>query len=229
LIFKDLFRDTAEVSEFMSSRLLLIRHGESETRYKGRYIGKTDAGLSENGEKQGKALAAPLAAFGDASFFCSPLGRARRTAELAAGLGVVIKSDKNLREIDFGLWEGLSFAEISAAYPAEVVKWAALGKDFTFPEGESTENFRKRVEKATVRMINDPAETAVVFTHGGVIRFLICHFLGLPDRNHLSFGIAPASITEIALYEAGDRPNGHDGVLLRLNDRHHLGEELLYG
>ncbi len=213
----------------MSERLLMIRHGESEDRYKGRYIGKTDAALSAVGQKQAAALAAPLSRFGGASFFSSPLGRARQTAELATGGNRRLESDANLREIDFGLWEGMSFEEIAAAYPAQVVKWAARGEDFTFPEGESTEDFRKRIETAADRIVSDPAGTTVVFTHGGVIRFLICHFLGLPERFHLSFDIKPASLSEILIFAGKAKPDDHKGVLTRLNDRHHLEEGLLDG
>jgi len=204
----------------MSHRLLMIRHGESDTRYKGRYIGKTDANLSAKGQKQAAALAVPLCAFRDVAFFSSPLRRARQTAELALGLDKLLENDENLREIDFGLWEGMSFAEIAAAWPAAVATWAAQGEDFTFPEGESTASFRKRIETAANLIVSNPAETTVVFTHGGVIRFLICHFLGLPDRYHLAFEISPASLSEIMIQDG-------KGVLTRLNDQHHLKGTLL--
>ncbi|MEK7826204.1 MAG: histidine phosphatase family protein, partial [Thermodesulfobacteriota bacterium] len=65
------------------------------------------------------------------------------------------------------------------------------------------------------RIAADPAGAAVVVTHGGVIRFLICHFLGLPDRAHLLFDVQPASISEI-------RIDGGKGVLTLLNERRHL-------
>jgi broad specificity phosphatase PhoE len=199
----------------MSERLLLIRHGESEIRYKGRYIGKTDATLSEDGEKQAAALAAPLADFKDIVYLSSPLCRARRTAELAITQNITIEYDEDIREIDFGLWEGLTFAEIASGWPADVAKWAGMGEDFTFPGGERTSAFRRRVARAAERIIACPAETTAVFSHGGVIRFLICHFLGLPQNAYLSFETGQASLSEISIFEGR-------GVLIRLNDRHHL-------
>ena len=123
--------------------------------------------------------------------------------------------DDNLREIDFGRWEEMSFAEIAAANPAAVDRWAALDEDFTFPDGEGIRAFRERIQAAAEQIIADPAGTVVLFAHGGVIRFLICHFLGLPDRHHLLFDIRPASISEI-------RIEGGKGILTLLNDRHHL-------
>lgn len=199
----------------MAERLLMIRHGESETRYRGRYIGKTDASLSDEGRRQAVALAAPLSFLQDVSFFTSPLKRARQTAELALGMNTSIENDEDMKEIDFGLWEGMNFAEISAAWPEEVAQWAAMEEDFIFPEGEATLHFRSRIEKIADKIVHHSAGTAAIFAHGGVIRFLICHFLGLPGRCHLSFDISPASISEIAIYDGR-------GVLTRLNDRHHL-------
>jgi len=109
----------------------------------------------------------------------------------------------------------MSFAEIAAANPAAVDRWAALDDDFTFPDGEGIRAFRERIGAAAERIAAEPAGTVVLFAHGGVIRFLICHFLGLPDRHHLLFDIRPASLSEI-------RIDGGKGVLTLLNDRHHL-------
>jgi alpha-ribazole phosphatase len=200
----------------MANQLILIRHGDLGDRYRGRYIGRTDAPLSAEGKRQAAALAGPLARLPDgASLIVSPLRRTRETAELALRPGANFAVDSDLREIDFGRWEGMGFAEILAADPAAVDRWASLEEDFAFPDGESIGNFRKRIGAAAGRIAADPARTAVVVTHGGVIRFLICHFLGLPDRSHLLFDVQPASISEI-------RIDGGKGVLSRLNDRHHL-------
>jgi len=200
----------------MAERLILIRHGDLGARRRGRYIGRTDAPLSQEGRRQAAALAGPLVRRPDvASVLVSPLRRTRETAELALGRGANFVVDPDLREIDFGRWEGMGFAKILAADPAAVDRWAALADNFAFPEGESIGNFRKRIGAAARRIAAGPARTAVVVTHGGVIRFLICHFLGLPDRAHLLFDVQPASISEI-------RIDGGKGVLTLLNDRRHL-------
>ena len=200
----------------MAERLILIRHGDLGDRCRGRYIGRTDAPLSHEGRRQAAALAGPLIRLlNGASLLVSPLRRTRETAECALGRSANLAVDSDLREIDFGRWEGMGFAEILAADSTAVDRWAALAEDFAFPDGESTGNFRKRIGAAAGRIAADPAGTAVVFTHGGVIRFLICHFLGLPDRAHLLFDVQPASISEI-------RINGGKGVLALLNERRHL-------
>lgn len=200
----------------MTTKLILIRHGDLGDRCRGRYIGRTDAPLSAEGRRQAAALAGPLAGLTGTLFLASPLCRTRETAEIALGTDRSFAIDVNLREIDFGRWEGMSFAEIAVADPAVVDRWAKMDPDFVFPDGEGIANFRERIRVAAERVISDTYETVVLFAHGGVIRFLICHFLGLPDRHHLLFGVRPASISEI-------RIDSGKGVLVRLNDRHHLG------
>ena len=199
----------------MANQLILIRHGDLGDRYRGRYVGRTDAPLSAEGKRQAATLTGPVARLNGAHFLASPLRRTRETAEIALGTDRRFEIDENLREIDFGRWEGMSFAEIAAADPAAVDRWAALDDAFAFPEGEGIKAFQERIRAAAERIAADPAGTVVVFVHGGVIRFLICHFLGLPDRHHLLFDIRPASLSEIQI-------EGGKGVLTLLNDRHHL-------
>jgi alpha-ribazole phosphatase len=199
----------------MVSRLILIRHGDPGDRWRGRYIGRTDVPLSAEGRRQAEALAGPAGRLKGAHFLASPLRRARETAEIALGDRGCFEIDNDLREIDFGRWEQMSFTEIAAAEPAQVERWAALDEAFVFPEGEGIRAFGERIQAAAKRFAAAPGRTVVLFAHGGVIRFLICHFLGLAERDHLLFDIGPASISEIRIEE-------EKGVLTRLNDRHHL-------
>jgi alpha-ribazole phosphatase len=199
----------------MAHRLLMIRHGEYEERYQGSFIGKTDVALSSKGEKQAALLASPVSAFKEASFLCSPMRRTRKTAQLALGAERPIEFDENLREIDFGLWEKMPFEEIAKGYASLVDQWAAFRDDFAFPEGESLAAFQKRIAVVANRIIHDASDTVVVFTHGGVIRFLICRLLGIKGKYSLCFDVGTASISEIRLYDG-------KGVLTLLNDRHHL-------
>lgn len=200
----------------MTKRLILVRHGDLGEGYRGRYVGRTDLPLAAEGRRQAAALAGELGRVGEARVLCSPLLRARETARIALGEEAAFTIDDDLREIDFGRWETMSFSEITAAEPAAVGNWAALADDFTFPGGESIGAFRGRIAAAAGRIAADPARTVVAVTHGGVIRLLICHFLGLEYRRYLLFDVRPGSVSEIGL--EGDR-----GVLTRLNDRCHLG------
>jgi alpha-ribazole phosphatase len=199
----------------MARRLILIRHGDLGEGCRGRYIGGTDAPLSHEGRRQAAALAKELGQLGGARIFCSPLLRTRETAGIALGADGAFAIDDDLREISFGRWESMHFAQIAAADPAAVEEWATLDEDFVFPGGEGIGAFRKRIGAAAGRIVTDPAETVVAVTHGGVIRLIICLLLGLDYRHYLLFDVRPGSISEITV-------EGGKGVLTRLNDRHHL-------
>jgi broad specificity phosphatase PhoE len=194
----------------MAKRMILIRHGDLGDACRGRYIGRTDAPLSEMGKRQAAALAGELGRLSGAHLLCSPLLRARQTAEIALGTADACDIDPDLREIDFGRWEGMGFSEIAASDPEAVGHWAALDEDFAFPGGEGIGDFGKRIGAVAGRIAADPAGTVVAFTHGGVIRYLICRFLGLEVRHFLLFDIRPGSLTEI-------RVEGGKGILVRLN------------
>ncbi len=199
----------------MTKRVILIRHGDLGEACRGLYIGRTDVPLSEGGKRQAAALAGELRRLHGAHLICSPLLRARETAEIALGAADACDIDPDLREIDFGRWEGMGFARIAATDPAAVDRWAALDEDFTFPGGEGFGAFSQRIGAAAGRIAADPAGTVVAFTHGGVIRYLICRFLGLEGRHYLLFDVRPGSLSEVSL-------EGERGVLTRLNDRCHL-------
>ena len=201
-------------ASIMTKRVILIRHGELGEGCRGRYIGRTEMPLSKGGRRQAESLAGELRRLSGAHILCSPLLRTRETAEIALGAKGACDIDTDLREIDFGLWEGMSFTDIAAADPAAVDRWAALDEDFAFPGGESIGDFSKRIGSAAGRIAADPAGTVVAFTHGGVIRFLICRFLGLEDRHYLLFDVRPGSFSEISI-ERGK------GVLTCLNAGRH--------
>jgi broad specificity phosphatase PhoE len=146
----------------------------------------------------------------------SPFRRALNTAgPVVEKTGLSIEVNEDLREIDFGQWEGLSFQEIEKKDPDMVAEWARGEMDFRFPGGESLSTFEERVRRAGEQLATLPEERIFVVTHGGVIRFLLCHFLKLPPRSHFMFEIDRGSITRIHLHE------GH-AVLSGLNDCCHL-------
>jgi broad specificity phosphatase PhoE len=199
------------------TQVFLIRHGDTGESLQGRFIGREDAPLSPLGRRQAAALTRRPDLARCRQAVRSPMRRVRETFEIAE-LDLVCRQDEDLREIDFGLWEALSFAEIARDYPDDVEGWARLDPDFRFPQGESLAHFRERIEKAAERIARTAAtgtDPLAVFAHGGVIRALICHWLGLPARHYLLFDIDPASVSAVRLF-------GERGVLAGLNDRSHL-------
>lgn len=201
------------------AQVCLVRHGDTGETLKGRFVGRRDVPLGALGRRQAAALSRCPELRLCREAFCSPMLRVRETLG-QSGLDLPSRQDADLREIDFGSWEGLSFTEIARDYPGEVDRWARLEQDFRFPEGEAYADFLQRIQQVAERIARTAAaQTApvAVFAHGGVIRALICHWLGLPARHYLLFEIEPASVSTVRLF--GDR-----GVLTRLNDCHHLRE-----
>ena len=197
----------------MTKRLILVRHAEVELRYAGRFVGSSDVPLSDLGLRQAAALARSLRKNRVDQLFASPLRRAVQTAEF---LQQDIQIDPDLREIDFGRWEGRSFQEISASGQQEQIdRWSSFDPTFSFPEGESLGAFVDRIARAADRLANGPDETVVAITHGGVIRAMICRLLGLSPEKFVLFNAKRASITTVDLFDGR-------GVLAGLGDVCHL-------
>jgi alpha-ribazole phosphatase len=201
----------------MAAKVILIRHGDTGRQYRDRFIGATDVPLSPEGRLQSALLAQSLRRAAVVKCLASPALRTRETVRAALdGSALSPEFEPDIREVDFGDWEGKTFEEIRASDPEAVDRWAAYRPDFAFPRGEAIAAFVERVVKTGSRIAADPAETVAVVTHAGVIRALICHYLALDSRNYLNFEVKPASLTTIAVY------NGR-GVLTGLNDICHLG------
>ena len=192
----------------MPKRIYLIRHGETEGTAEGRMLGSTDQPLSDRGSSQVRRLAELLGPSlrGPRATWCvaSPLRRAQQTAQGVAGpLGLAISTDPDLREMDFGAWEGLTTDEVEVLFPGEQEQWLSPTGDSAFPDGESLAGFEERVMKAQKRIFDRPEEQVVVFAHGGVVRQLVCGILGLGRDGYWLFAVQPASVTRIDLYDGG--------------------------
>ncbi len=183
-------------------RVLLVRHGEAEGTAPKVLLGRSDPSLSETGRKQVASLRPLLPLNAAVVCLSSSLTRARQTAEIViGGRSFPLEIDPDLREIDFGEWEGLNFDEIKRSYPEHADLWFRFSEDFAFPGGESLLEFGARIERLGKRLAAIDTETVVVFTHGGVIRALICHFLGLGLRDYLLFDVGLATVTTIHLWD----------------------------
>jgi len=190
----------------------LVRHGLVDITYHGKFTGSTDIRLCEKGRKQAFSLTKKIHVIKPDLCFSSPLHRVKETAQRAmASCGTEIQYDNDLREIDFGQWEGKTFDEIERLYPQEVTKWSQFPPEFSFPDGESFKAFLDRIKRFASRVERAAGNSMLVFTHGGVIRSLICYWLDLAPRNYIVFDIRPASITMIELY-------GNKGLLAGLDN-----------
>ena len=136
--------------------LLLVRHGETDWNAVGRLQGHTDRPLSDYGRRQARQLADELANEGLEAIYASDLARARETAEIAGErLGLPVVLDADLREKDWGTWEGLT----------------AVERDRVEFVGESTEAHQDRMLRALRRIAErHPGGRVLVVTHGGSMR-----------------------------------------------------------
>ncbi len=171
------------------TELWLVRHGQTDWNQEYRLQGQKDIPLNENGLSQAHSLAVELAGQLFDAAFTSDLLRARNTAEiLIKNRAIPLRVDARLRERDFGLWEGIHYDAIAAAYPAE---YAARQQDpigYRIPAGESLNDVASRVCGAVVDIYRlHPQGRVLVVSHGQALAVLKCLALGDPlelYRNH---------------------------------------------
>jgi broad specificity phosphatase PhoE len=203
--------------------LYCVRHGESTYNAEGRIQGQSDVPLSELGLRQGRAVAAALHKLPIDAIYSSPLRRALKTAEMASEmLGLEIRTDDRLKELDAGVFQDRLRSELGDLYPDELSRWTSGEPDFVIPGGESRNDLKRRgMEVLRAIGARDHRHVAVV-SHG---RLLITALKGLLE---MPLEAAPqslqnGSITRIEL-------NGDGPVrLLAIDEVDHLGKVGLAG
>ncbi|PFW99158.1 Phosphoserine phosphatase 1 [Nocardia farcinica] len=200
------------------TRLLLLRHGQTELSVQRRYSGRGNPPLTELGREQAARAAKMLAAKGGiAAVITSPLGRARQTAEAAAAaLGIDVQTDDGLIETDFGEWEGLTFREAAERDPELHAAW--LGDpSVPAPGGESFDQVRARVEAARRDLVAlYPGRNLVVVSHVTPIKTLLQLALGVGPSLLYRLHLDLASLSIAEFY-----PDGGSSVRL-VNDTSYL-------
>jgi broad specificity phosphatase PhoE len=150
----------------------------------GRFCGHYDPELNERGRQQLAGLVNRLSQHPVRRVYTSDLRRARQTAEAIAnhfGAGLHVRPE--LREIDFGLWEGLSWNEIEVRDAMAAKNWAENYPNSTAPAGESFEQFQQRVRREIAFLLGEVKEAAVaVVTHAGFTRAVLTSLCGVSER-----------------------------------------------
>jgi len=183
-----------------AKELYFLRHGD--TGMQGRYIGSTDAPLTQEGKEQVRKAGRVLLEKGVTKILCSPLLRCRQSL-MELNLPAICQFNELLREIDFGRWEGKNFAEIVRTDQDLVDFWAAEPHRFSFPGGESLDSFASRIALLKAELESMTEDIILVVAHGGVIRHLLCLLLGLPAEKYLIFDVEPGCFCSIRLYAEG--------------------------
>jgi len=166
--------------------LYLIRHGETEGGEVPRYKGSIDVPLSAHGIDQMRRVSQRIAADTTLrALYSSDLARAVKSAE-TIGEPHSLRPEviPGLRERSFGIWEGMSFDEIREKHPLEFEAWAGNPLEFSPMGGETTLEVSARCMEALNSLLNDHrGEPIAVVSHGGIIRIILCHMLGMPLEN----------------------------------------------
>jgi probable phosphoglycerate mutase len=203
--------------------LLLVRHAATAHTAQRRFSGSTGADpvLSEAGERQAARLGARLGARrGVSAVVTSPAARARRTAEVvAAACRLPVHVDGDLREIDFGAWEGRTGDEVAGRWPDELAAWRA-GTDVAVPGGETVGAVAARVAAArAAALMAYPGGTVVLVSHLYPVRLSVLDVLGAPYAAVQRMTLAPTAVTEVRVGPAGA------GTLIGYNDTAHLDRD----
>jgi broad specificity phosphatase PhoE len=156
-----------------SPRVFLARHGQTAYNHEGRFQGQLPVPLDATGREQAGELAELAAGHGFEALWCSPLLRARETADIvAATIGLQPREDERLMETDAGDWTDRTFADVQAQAPDAFAAFVSGEPDFAFPGGESFAQQGIRVA-AALAGIEEGALPALVVCHGGVIRIAL--------------------------------------------------------
>ncbi|MFE2596948.1 histidine phosphatase family protein [Streptomyces sp. NPDC059396] len=166
--------------------LFLARHGETVWHDENRYAGVSDIALTPRGVQQSEVLGSWAAGAGLDAIVTSPLTRARRTAEpavRATGLAPVVEPD--LAELDFGIAEGRTLAELEASYPQEVADFRRDPAAHPLPGGEDPKSAADRGAAALLRLAEThPGGRVLAVAHNSLFRLVLCRLLGVPESEY---------------------------------------------
>jgi broad specificity phosphatase PhoE len=201
-------------------RLLLARHGETDWNREGKYHGHTDIDLNSIGLEQAERLAQRLRSERVDAVYSSDLKRALHTAQhIAADMNTKVVSTKELREINLGYYEGKRFRGAEDEGRPLESAWEAGNIDFPIPGGETLYQLQARVAVFVSTLKERHGDgTVILVSHGGVLRVMICHLVGLELKYWWNLRLEGASLSEVDVY-----PNRN--VLRLLNDRCHLADQ----
>jgi len=188
--------------------LIAVRHGETDWNRVRRLQGHTDTALNQTGIEQAARLAAALAGEAIAAIYSSDLGRALATAEpVATALGLTVRQDPLLRERNYGVFEGQTFAEILQQHPEDAERLRLRDARHRMPGGESQTEFFERLTGAVraialeqeidARRGGEGKRSILIVTHGGALDMLYRAAFDLPLNAERACPIPNALINRI--------------------------------
>lgn len=203
----------------MTLHLYLVRHGQTGGNAEGRSQGRRDVPLNALGERQAAAVGARFASAPVVAIYASPLARSLATAEaIAAPHALPVQTDERLVELDHGILDGLSSAELRRDYAEVLAQWRGdAAGDLVMPGGESMRQAQERFVAATEAIAErHPDGEVVVVSHNLATRAFLCAAMDVPLATFHRFRHELAAFAEVERLDDGG------WQVLRLNERCHL-------
>jgi phosphoserine phosphatase len=188
-------------------QIVLLRHGATDWNLLGRCQGSSDLDLNAFGVGQARQTAILLSREPIHACYSSHLKRARQTAALVSEPhGLPVGIEENVRELDHGTLEGLTFTEIKQKYPEFIARWRTEPAEIQVPGGERLSDVARRAWDGLTRIVdrNERHATVAVVSHNIPILSIICRITGVHLNQYRSFHLDPASITRLT-YDGGDK------------------------
>lgn len=154
-----------------TTRIIAMRHGETAWNVDTRLQGQLDVPLNDQGREQARRAALALRHDPPDVIYSSDLSRAHATALAAAqALGLPVRAERGLRERDFGIWQGHTYAEVAERWPEQSERWRRREPAFGPEQGETLQGFFDRVVACATRLAAaHPGQTLLLVAHGGVL------------------------------------------------------------
>ena len=189
----------------MTTKLCIVRHGETAWNAEHRVQGQLDVPLNAIGQAQALAASKVLSKEKFDAIYSSDLSRARQTAQQTpTNLSMNIIEEKDLRERHYGIFEKLTYAEVKVRFPEDYARFEARDPEYAFRTGEALKDFSARSIAVISKMANKhESESILVFTHGGVLDMLYRYITGLSLSAERKFGIPNAGLNRIEVSPAG--------------------------
>lgn len=199
------------------TKIYLIRHGQSEWNVLNKIQGQVNTELTELGKKQGQAIANRLMNSNIDFIYSSDLNRALDTAKIIAEkINKPLVINESLREINFGVWEGLTGIELRKDYKEEQKTWRKSPEKLILPGAESLEVLSERVMKWMNSILKENCgKDIAIVSHSATLKIMLLGLLDMPLTHYKNFTFSNVGLSIVEL-------RNYNNVLINLNDISHL-------
>ncbi|WP_456395278.1 histidine phosphatase family protein [Desulfurobacterium sp.] len=207
-------------------KIILVRHGKTVWNAEGRYQGKMDIPLNEEGKEQARKAGEALKEFPVKAVFASPLKRCYDTAvEIAKHHNLTVQTEEGFKEIDHGEWEGLLASDVEKKYPELLKLWREKPAEVRMPgeSGETLKDVYERAVKTFEKVVSqfDDDDLIVIVGHDATNKVIMCHVLETDLNKFWAFKQANCGITVLEY-----NPKTKKVVIHVANATGHLGKDI---